>query len=63
MDGQAKWYEAMFTACEKREWVRGMVLWSWGAELYQECDVDKNRNYELFAKPAESVVKKYYGGR
>ena len=26
--GQAEWYEDMFTACSKRDWVGGMALWS-----------------------------------
>lgn len=34
--GQAEWYEDMFTACSKRDWVGGMALWSWDAKLYQE---------------------------
>ena len=50
--GQADWYEAMFEACLKREWVRGMAFWSWNSHLYT-----KN---EIYAKPAEKIVKKYY---
>ena len=62
LEGQAEWYEAMFSACKKRDWMRGTALWSWGSKLYKEKDIDKNMNYELYAKPAEKVVEKYYRG-
>lgn len=58
--GQADWYEAMFEACLKREWVRGMAFWSWSSHLYTKNDALKRKDYEIFAKPAEKIVKKYY---
>ena len=58
--GQAEWYEDMFTACSKRDWVGGMALWSWDAKLYQERSAKTRMDYEIYAKPAEKVVKKYY---
>jgi hypothetical protein len=59
-DGQAEWYEDMFKACSKRDWVQGMALWSWDAKLYQERSAKSRMDYEIYAKPAEKVVKKYY---
>jgi hypothetical protein len=58
--GQADWYEAMFEACLKREWVRGMAFWSWNSHLYTKNAAIKRKDYEIYAKPAEKIVKKYY---
>lgn len=58
--GQADWYEAMFEACLKRDWVKGMAFWSWSSHLYTKNDALKRKDYEIYAKPAEKIVKKYY---
>lgn len=55
--GQADWYEAMFEACLKREWVRGMAFWSWNNHLYTKNAALKRKDYEIYAKPAEKIVK------
>ena len=60
LEGQAQWYQAMFEACKKRDWVQGFALWSWSHKLYSPAKAHKQVNYEIFAKPAEQVVKKYY---
>lgn len=33
LQGQRDWYEAMFEACEKRDWLKGMAFWSWNPKL------------------------------
>lgn len=58
--GQADWYEAMLEACLKREWVKGMAFWSWSSHLYTKNDALKRKDYEIYAKPAEKIVKKYF---
>ena len=58
--GQADWYETMFEACLKRDWVNGMAFWSWNSHLYTKNDALKRKDYEIYAKPAEKIVKKYY---
>ena len=60
LDGQADWYRAMFAACSKRDWVNGFALWSWTDRLYDKKDIGKRRDYELYAKPAEDVVRENY---
>ena len=60
LQGQADWYEAMFTACEKRNWVDGMALWSWTHQLYPANEAACHGDYEIFAKPAERVISSYY---
>lgn len=57
---QAEWYEDMFRAIEKRAWVGGTCLWSWKADLYPEEKALQDGDYEIYAKPAEKVVKAYY---
>ena len=59
-EGQAAWYEKMFLACEKREWVSGMAFWSWGAQLYPEQMANSRKDYEVFGKPAEACIKAHY---
>lgn len=59
-DGQADWYEAMFQACLKRDWVKGMAFWSWSNHLYTKNAALKKKDYEIYAKPAEKILKKYY---
>ena len=59
-EGQADWYEAMLEACLKRDWVNGMAFWSWSNHLYTKNDALKRKDYEIYAKPAEKIVKKYY---
>ena len=59
-DGQAEWYQAMFEACKSRDWVSGFALWSWSHNLYAPAQASKHGDYEIFAKPAESVIADYY---
>lgn len=63
LEGQAAWYDAMFSACKKRDWVGGHCIWSWGPKLYNPKDVDRQRNYEVYCKPAEKVISEYYASR
>ena len=60
LQGQADWYQTMFDACEKRSWVKGYALWSWTDRLYAASQVENHCDYEIFAKPAEVVVKNHY---
>ena len=60
LEEQAMWYEDMFSAIRKRDWVGGTCLWSWTDKLYPESEVNKSFDYDIFAKPAEKVVSKYY---
>ncbi|MCR5596405.1 MAG: 1,4-beta-xylanase [Lachnospiraceae bacterium] len=58
--GQQAWYEAMFKACGKRDFVRGMVFWSWTAKLYAPSEIDEWKNYDVYAKPACETVAEYF---
>ncbi|WP_123041172.1 glycoside hydrolase family 113 [Cohnella candidum] len=60
---QASWYEEMFAACSKREWMQGYVLWDWPAKLYAKEDAASNDDYCMYGKKAEETVRKFYQSR
>lgn len=60
LNGQRDWYETMFKAIKKRDWVEGVSLWSWGERLYKPESAINAVNYELYAKPAEKVIKDFF---
>lgn len=60
LDVQAKWYEAMFKACENRSFVGGHVLWSWTGNLYSKETAMQEKYYDIYLKPAADVVAKHW---
>lgn len=60
LEEQALYYETMFRETSKRQWIKGFGLWDWKAELYDENKASKDDGYEVFGKPAEKVIFKYY---
>lgn len=57
---QADWYAAMFKACDKRDWVSGFCMWDWAWKQYPLSKAEANSGYDLYGKPAETVVKNFY---
>lgn len=57
---QADWYTAMFEACKKRPWVNGFCIWDWAWKQYPSARAETNGGYDIYEKPAQSVIKKYY---
>lgn len=57
---QADWYQAMFTACDKRDWVGGYCLWDWSYKQYALSAAGSDARYDIYGKPAEKVVHDYY---
>ena len=57
---QALWYDAMMTACEKREWFGGWAFWSWSDRLYALNHALQRGDYEIYGKPAEEVLCRHY---
>ncbi|MBF6977989.1 1,4-beta-xylanase [Aerococcaceae bacterium zg-BR22] len=57
---QKRWFQAMFDACDKHDWIQGYGLWDWKAKLYSVDEFYLDRDYALYGKPAELIVKKYY---
>mgnify|MGYP004458220937 FL=1 len=57
---QADWYQTMFEACRKRSFVQGFCLWDWAWKQHPLCKADANWGYDIYGKPAQQIVKKYY---
>ncbi|MBR1741193.1 MAG: 1,4-beta-xylanase [Lachnospiraceae bacterium] len=60
LKGQAEWFRTMFEACEKRDFVDGFSIWDWRGRLYPLSDAATNKDYAIYGKPAEAVVKEFY---
>lgn len=60
LEEQREWYEKAFRAMEKRPWVRGTALWSWSPALYSDDEAKSHRYYEIYKKPAEEVVRRFF---
>lgn len=59
-DEQVKFYKAMFSACDSREWIGGFMLWDWPAKLYSLDEAAADDGYCIYGKKAESVIFDYY---
>ncbi len=59
-EAQRDWYEAMFAACDRRDWVGGWVLWDWKANLYPLAEAGEDGEYALYGKLAERTVAERY---
>lgn len=57
---QKNWYEKAFAAMDGRDWIRGVVLWSWPGKLYTEQEALQHRYYEFYRKPAETVIRSHF---
>ncbi len=60
---QADWYQHMFSAVSKRDFVKGFAVWDWSARQYPAAAAGKHGGYDIYAKPAEKVVAAFYGSR
>ena len=60
MEAQARWYQAMFAAVAKVDFVDGFGLWDWKAHVYPEQEALQNKDYAFFNKPAEKIIQKFY---
>ncbi len=57
---QADWYQAMFDACDRRDWVGGYCIWDWSCRQYALSAAASDARYDIYGKPAEKVVYDYY---
>lgn len=57
---QADFYQAVFETFWNEPWFMGFTWWAWPPALYSCQDVEKQVNFEIYCKPAEDVVKKWY---
>ena len=63
LEEQARFYRAMFGACQQREWVQGFMLWDWPARLYPLEEAAGNDDYCMYGKPAAGIIHEYYSSR
>ena len=57
---QAEYYEDMFAACSRRDWVQGFMLWDWPAQLYSREEAAANTDYCPYGKQASEVLRRWY---
>lgn len=57
---QAEWYQTMFDACDRRDWVGGYCAWDWSCRQYALSAAASDARYDIYGKPAEKVVHDYY---
>ena len=60
---QEEWYREMTEAVKRHPFVRGICLWDWPAMLYPEAEARLRKDYSIYAKPAENVIREYFLGR
>ncbi len=51
---QADWYRAIFSACQKRDWVKGFGIWDWPGSMEWKSP------YAVCGRPAEAVIAEEY---
>ena len=61
LEAQTRFYEGMLSACAKVDFVLGFGLWDWKAQVYQPELAAQDKDYAFFNKPAEKLIKAYYG--
>ena len=57
---QARWYETMFDAASRRDFVSGFFIWDWGIRLHSLSEANKDKGYGVYGKPAEKVIADFY---
>lgn len=57
---QVEWYQEMFTACRKRDWILGFGLWEWAPDIPKAGTAQCDSTYQIAGKPVEEVIYKYF---
>ena len=57
---QADFYESAMSVSWDREWFCGYFWWDWKAKLPPEEKAHENRDFTVYGKKAEQVLKKWY---
>ena len=59
-DEQADFYESAMRTFWDDEWFGGFFWWDWKAKLTPDDKIHENRDFTVYGKKAESVLKKWY---
>jgi hypothetical protein len=57
---QANFYEAAFRVFWDEPWFCGYSWWDWKVKLYKKEDAEKNKEFCIYGKPAEQVLRTWY---
>jgi hypothetical protein len=57
---QANYYQAMFETFWDEPWFAGFAWWDWPARLYSADQAAANRDFCIYGKQAEGVVREWY---
>jgi hypothetical protein len=57
---QANYYQAMFEVFYEEPWFMGFAWWDWPARLYDVENAERNRNFCVYGKQAEQVLRQWY---
>lgn len=60
LNEQLELYNAMFNACEKRDWFYGYGLWEWAPNIMEKDKALKDDSYQICNKPVQELIGKYY---
>jgi hypothetical protein len=63
LDEQAQWYDTMFKAVERRDFVGGFFLWDWSNRLYTNKEALSDKGYDIYGKPVEGVIAGFYASK
>lgn len=59
-DEQADFYESAMRTFWDDDWFCGFFWWDWKAKLTPEDKIHENRDFTVYGKKAESVLKRWY---
>lgn len=57
---QADYFEEMFEACSKRDWVEGFGFWAWTNNLDESQENGQDDGYGVYGKPSCQIIKNFY---
>ncbi len=57
---QARFYEAAFQVFWDEPWFCGYSWWDWKVHLYPKAAADQNKEFVIYGKPAEQVLRTWY---
>ena len=60
LEEQAAWYSRMFEKAGKRDFVEGFCMWDWAWKQHSLQAALKDRGYDIYGKPAETVIRDFY---
>jgi hypothetical protein len=57
---QARFYEAALRVFWNEPWFCGYSWWDWKPKLYKKEEADQNKEFVIYGKPAEQVLRTWY---